>query len=666
MYFHGKLSAFKINNYKINNYKINNYKIGRYKINGGFSTTYDYTIPTTVVASAYDTSAAARPQRLSNGWWVCCAYDSTGGQIRFYKWQPPYAVGTWSQLCYRTFGSACNVSLISHDTTVYALITYSHSGSHVYWVGFDAATQTNIDLTLNDNIESGQTSIGLISSIAIDSSGNLTAAWASKNSTYPDSFNIRSAKSPDGGTTWTKQDGTAGVDQMTTENSAGAQHYNPCVIYMSNSNPAITEDYVNGGIYRIRCIAWNGSAWNSFVTVYYGDTYAQSSPSAVVQKYGTYAGNIGVAWHGYGATHTTTYHILFKSSSDNGANWGSLIDVAVGQNATLTCDQSGNYHVTYERSSVIYRKSSSDGGATWSAEVIVGLKAPSGNWLYPSAVGTKIYCKQVASPYKMWIYDTVTDTWDESSGGTPSGDWNYPVAVGTKIYYKQVASPYKMWIYDTTTDTWDESSGGTPSGDWDYPAAVGTKIYCRQVASPYKMWIYDTVTDTWDESSGGTPSGAWIYPVAVGTKIYCRQSASPYKMWIYDTTTDTWDESSGGTPSGNRTYAAAVGTKIYCRQSASPYKAWIYDTTTDTWDESSGGTPSGDWSYAAAVGTKIYCRQSASPYKVFAYDTETNIWIDSGGTNPSSCDNYFNFEKPITIFKDASSVRFTGKFTVED
>jgi len=195
MYFHGKLSAFKINNYKINNYKINNYKIGRYKINGGFSTTYDYTIPTTVVASAYDTSAAARPQRLSNGWWVTGVLSSDAYYI--YLYVSKNNGSTWSQCAYIWGSNLSKIgfSLTSKDTIV--CIFYPHNedtSCFVDFVSFDATITQIQDLNIyRKDLDAFQTAIDT-TSLAIDTNGHLTAAWASKNASYPNSFNIRSAK----------------------------------------------------------------------------------------------------------------------------------------------------------------------------------------------------------------------------------------------------------------------------------------------------------------------------------------------------------------------------------------------------------------------------------------------------------------------------------------
>ena len=72
------------------------------------------------------------------------------------------------------------------------------SGAVLPFIKFDATT-VGATITSSINIDSGQTSFGSGCSIGISSTGVLTTAWCSKNSTYPNSNNIRSAKSTDGG-----------------------------------------------------------------------------------------------------------------------------------------------------------------------------------------------------------------------------------------------------------------------------------------------------------------------------------------------------------------------------------------------------------------------------------------------------------------------------------
>lgn len=218
------------------------------------------------------------------------------------------------------------------------------------------------------------------------------------------------------------------------------------------------------------------------------------------------------------------------------------------------------------------------------------------------------------------------DVWDES-GTSPGADWEALEYYEGKIYAKQASSPYKIWIYNINTNTWDKSTGTSPSNDYSFSVVVNDKKYVKQASSPYKIWIYHITHNTWDESSGGTPSENWGYPVYDEVNIIYARRLSDHKVIKYNVSTNTWDESSGVAPSGSWSYAVYYNNKIYAKRD-SDNKIIIYDTDTNTWDESTGASYSSTWYASVLVNGKVYSREASSPYKIIEYDIANNLFID--------------------------------------
>lgn len=321
---------------------------------GTTAVTYDRTTPVQVVNSAYTTSASARPQVLSNGWIVTCVNTTT--QLNLYKSTDNGA--TFTLLGFANNSGVLQFSMTSYGTKIYLLI--NSGGTNNLFRGFDALNATGGDITTFSGVVAGSVDTGQTSgqfsgcSIAINSTGTtLTAAWSSKNATYPNSFNIRSAKSTDGGVTWTKQDGTAGVDQLTVLNTSGRDNISPNVVYMSNGNPNVFYSIVYSADNRIMGTRWTGSAWSNVIVYGSGsDIYTQSSPSATVQKYGANVGRIEVVWVGFDATDTSARNVRYSYSDDLGVTWSVMSKLTSGNTyeqdePSCAVDQNGDLHVAW-------------------------------------------------------------------------------------------------------------------------------------------------------------------------------------------------------------------------------------------------------------------------------------------------------------------------------
>jgi hypothetical protein len=345
------------------------------------------TTPVTVVNQPYDTSGngGRKLVRLSNGWLVA-AMKNGFNTIELYVSKDNGS--TWSRLCYSGNTDAQSFTLASRDNFVYLLWANNVSTFAVYFNKIDVPSiSAPVDISTSKiSIESGPQSAFSGLSLAIAPDGTLHAAWASKNSTYPNSFNIRYAKGTidgSGNVTW------GSVTQISTHNASTANHVNPCVIVLPNGNPVIIHEYQNSSDYRILVSRWNGSTWEGATgtttsatgtTVYSGGSYAQSSPCPVVDN----AGVIHVVWHGKDATHTSVNNVRYSKSTDEGTTWSPMLKITTGgtterKNASIAVNSSNKLFVHFESGADIAQVSSTDGGASWSASILMhtGANSPS-------------------------------------------------------------------------------------------------------------------------------------------------------------------------------------------------------------------------------------------------------------------------------------------------
>ena len=205
---------------------------------------------------------------------------------------------------------------------------------------------TNVREILVNIDNSSQTAIGNISLAVDPSTGHLHAAWSSKNSTYPNCFNIRYAKSTDGGVTW------SAVEQVTHIANSAVQMNNPTIVVKNNSPLIIFDRYQSNG-YQLQYVTppttigglWEGNAGTKYI--YYGGAYAQTNASAVVDKDGT----IHVAW--CGKLGASSYdHILYSKSEDGKNTWATPINLTPSEKQnqltpSITVDKNNKLIVTF-------------------------------------------------------------------------------------------------------------------------------------------------------------------------------------------------------------------------------------------------------------------------------------------------------------------------------
>lgn len=307
--------------------------------------------PSIIVNQAYDISGneGRKLVRLENGWLVCIAYDSTNKYLYVYKSED--FGSTWTQLCYiYHVDIIARASIVSSGTNITILVPFGGTTNSVYSYTFDATVITNINLVSSQYekiVDSAQNAVRT-TSLALDSNGVLHACWLSKNSTYPASFNIRYAKSTDGGTTWSN------VSQVTKYNSNTNNWLDPCLVTNISNEAIIISGYTYSDKYIINILKETGLNTDLYINwtynnVYNGNVYTQTNPSAVVDSNGT----IHVAWVGQDSVDNSVNNLRYSYSSDNGVTWSAIEKLTSGntkhmaQRPSITCDKNNNIYIVF-------------------------------------------------------------------------------------------------------------------------------------------------------------------------------------------------------------------------------------------------------------------------------------------------------------------------------
>lgn len=242
---------------------------------------------------------------------------------------------TWFMLNQYTIFDLVDASLTTDGVSIY--VGYTHGLSTTAngrYVSYQAYNSNGSMPYLVTNVDSGQSAIGNIS-LAMNKAGTeVHMAWASKNSTYPNSFNIRYAKGTingDGSVTW------GAVEQVTREINSAYYMQNPSIVIWNGKVRIYVESkYSSGnGIFQLNNVldghvegSNNGLTLGNWYAkqIYLGYGYIQSSPSAVVDKNGV----IHVAWDGADATHPSKQNIRYAKSTDGGVTWSTPVKLTSG------------------------------------------------------------------------------------------------------------------------------------------------------------------------------------------------------------------------------------------------------------------------------------------------------------------------------------------------
>jgi hypothetical protein len=335
--------------------------------------------PTVVVASTTTPSVNARPQILSNGWYVNSVIS--GSSIYFYVSKDKGT--TWAQLCFISSVSpqAGLLGVISKNTTLYAvcgLTTTSPVGLCLF--KFDVATIANIALTATSTI----TTVNSMNtcSIAINSTGVLVVSWSGRYSGY-DSINVNCAKSLDDGATWTALDGTvtSGLTFITTQNSTVSDYTEPSVIFDSTGdNIYIACCYYSTSsnsatIYVKKYSLLGVSIYSRTIYNLIDTSYVSKHlrPSLLIKKYGANIGRVYVSW-----TTSTKNFVLYSYSDDGGNTWYNTVytdDLSPtgGSNGTISLGEEprGDIYALLDNGTNIYKSICANGGNTFTVAQLI-------------------------------------------------------------------------------------------------------------------------------------------------------------------------------------------------------------------------------------------------------------------------------------------------------
>lgn len=327
----------------------------------------------TVVNQPYSTegNGGRKLVKLDNGWLVAAVKvvpDSSEGVVL----QVSKDNGdTYAKLCGLNTGTPVgDISIAGVGNRVHVIATFSTNTLRCFNID---ALAMNGSVVTGAVLDSGQSGMGGVSLTGNSQGTELHAAWSSKNSTYPNSFNIRYAKgiiNHDGSVTW------GAVEQVTIDNAAPRDNKNPCVVIVGNK-PVIVWEYNYGtSSYSIYSAIFTG-VWGGSKSVSGISGHTQSSPSAIFvpSEINGLPNGLGcVAWQGFDGPGGSNYYIRFAYTLDGGTTWSVMGDsnkrITHGSNPSLTANKNGVLFIKYDYSGRTYQIWSSDNGMTWSAPIM--------------------------------------------------------------------------------------------------------------------------------------------------------------------------------------------------------------------------------------------------------------------------------------------------------
>jgi hypothetical protein len=385
----------------------------------------------TVVDQAYDTSGngGRKLVRLSNGWFVSAIYDSGTG-VRFYVYKPDANnIWSWSQLCYIGNADYKGQSLVSKDNTVYAIthLDTGTSSSGAYLFYFDATTITNTDInSANYRLTVDTNQSGGVNSVDIELNGNyLEVVESSKNSTYPNSFNIRYAKgtiNADFSVTW------GAVEQVTTYSNSTYPNFatSPSII-LYNNVPVIIIEQSGVRLSGTGVTSQNGitvlkkdltlttdnmyvsSDW-SFHYIYTNtQSYTQASPSAIFVPQSVNGLPNGRIWGVWRSQNASGYTVAVAYSDDGGVTWSDLTPLESYMTndylgLSLTANAQNEIFVIYSKYDGTGRQvfTAKNSGGIWGASYVETNFTSLNDQPYPTALFDNTFTLDFSEP--LFIY----------------------------------------------------------------------------------------------------------------------------------------------------------------------------------------------------------------------------------------------------------------------
>lgn len=323
------------------------------------SIVYDKTTPVNVVANAQLPNANARPQRLSNGWFVAATIN-------------PVATPKSVQISVDKgsgFVPLCNIqssgsnnyeycSISCKDTIIYVLATNQNgtTDSTTILATFDATTVTNVNIN-NTHKVTLQTSLYISNcSLIINSAATeLYATWNAKITSHLNSFNLFYCKgviNANGTVTW------GGVEQVTLYNQGGYDMYTPVMLLDKNNIPTIVfvlRDFSNYSIQLVKksnelpLTTIVNTGWTRQI-ISPANGYIQANPQVIVDNNGV----INVFWQGRTVSYANKDNLHYSKSTDAGigVTWSTMLALTNSNTndsyaPSPTIDKNNNLYVVY-------------------------------------------------------------------------------------------------------------------------------------------------------------------------------------------------------------------------------------------------------------------------------------------------------------------------------
>lgn len=336
-------------------------------------------VPVNVVNQAYLVSQMAPPVRLTNGWLVGIAREGGVSGYPLYVYKTSDNGKTWTQLTKIAGINVAEASIQAKGTKLYILYAIgmvSDSATRIFALDCLAAQATYDGNTVGVTVDSAQKDQGS-RSLAITPDGTrLWWAASTKNSMYPNSFNIRAGSIP------ILADGSLGTPSA-IERVTGSNHVNQSLstpsLLMTDTEIMITVTYSeNNASNRVLCFGksagftdayWGAlDGWKHKTIYTIGYQYPQSQPISCKSP----TGKLHVIWHGTDSSDTVNPYIRYSNSTD-GTTWlATPRKLVKGQNASITSDKNGKLIITYEDGGYIKRIESSNEFVSYSGPFVVG------------------------------------------------------------------------------------------------------------------------------------------------------------------------------------------------------------------------------------------------------------------------------------------------------
>ncbi|WP_409175830.1 DNRLRE domain-containing protein [Brevibacillus fortis] len=333
-------------------------------------------VPVNVVSSAYLVSKMAPPVRVSNGWIIGAVMTGSNTSLYVSKDNGKF----WSLLRTTSYNLS-SISLAAKGNNVFIIGAFNNTNIHMYRVDVTTSNGEAIP-PFSVSLDSGQTALGGVTTAITLDGTKLWWAASTKNSAYPNSFNIRTGSIP------INADGTLGTpsagEQITNINDILFPSFaqspslvtdgngTPCIIFenvgafvSSNNQVGYTQGNAITFIKKDKTLSSSiclKSDW-SYRPIELNSSYAQTSPMAIR----TPNGKLHVVWHARDAANTTDNYVRYSYSMD-GVTWSTPKKIGAGQTASITSNKNGKLFLTYENGGYINRLESTNDFANWSTD----------------------------------------------------------------------------------------------------------------------------------------------------------------------------------------------------------------------------------------------------------------------------------------------------------